>query len=387
MKRTHFVALLTAAIAAASALPSASLFAQGSISMLGFGYPLNGLSIRAAGTAGALAEFDLLTPRNPSSLATLNRAALAVSAEPEFRTLTYKSIKESATIQRIPLIMAAVRVSSRAVVSLSSTGFLDRNFTTQSTGEALIGNQILPTKDIADVRGSISDLRAALSWNINTRFAVGVGGHVFTGTSKLNLIRQFDDSTGFGRINEASGLQFLGKALSFGGTAILPKGFSAAASYRAGFGIEADNGDSVLTRATVPDRLSAGLLYRGVPGAVFSANVDQNKWTNMQKLGSSLLQTHDATNWSVGAEISTGRMRGTPVLLRAGTAKNTLPFGLNSGIVSEMRFSAGAALAITNPGRDQAVLDFSLQRANRKLSGSSAKEGAWMLGIGLQIRP
>lgn len=387
MKRIHSIARRAAVAVTVLALPSASLSAQGSISMLGFGYPMNGLSVRAAGTAGALAEFDLLSPRNPSSLTTLNRFALAISAEPEFRTLTYKSLKESNTIQRIPLVMAAVRLSSRAVVSFSSSGFLDRNFTTQSTGEALIGNQVVPTRDISDVRGSISDLRGALGWRINSRISLGIGGHVFTGTNRLNLLRQFDDSTGFGAVNETSGLQFFGKALSFGGTALLPKGFSAAATYRAGFSLEADNGDSVLTTANVPDKLSAGLLYRGLPGAVFSANVDQNKWTDMQKLGSSLLQTHDATNWSLGAEISTGKVRGTPVLLRAGTGKNTLPFGLNSGIVSEMRFSAGAAVAITNPGRDQAVLDFSLQRANRKLSGSSAKEGAWMLGIGLQIRP
>ena len=355
--------------------------------MLGFGYPLNGVSTRAAGTAGALAEFDLLSPRNPSSLVTLNRAALAIAAEPEFRTLTYKSLKETNTIQRIPLVMAAVRVSSRAVVSFSSAGFLDRNFTTQSTGSALIGTQVLSTKDIADVRGSVSDLRAGLGWRLSQRFSVGLGGHVFTGTNKLNLVRRFDDSTGFGRVSEASGIQFFGKALSFGGTAILPKGLSTAASYRKGFGFEVDNGDSVLTRATVPDRLSAGILYLGIPGAAFAANIDQNKWTSMQKLGSSLLQAHDATNWSAGAEISTGKFRGTPVLLRVGTARNALPFGLNGGTVREMRFTGGAALAITNPGRDQAVIDFSIARANRTLSGSSAKEGAWMLGIGLQIRP
>lgn len=387
MKRTHLTNVMSVVLAAMSLAGATRADAQGSISMLGFGYPMNGLSTRAAGTAGALAEFDLLSPRNPSSLTTINRSALAIAAEPEFRTLTFNAVKESNTIQRIPLVMAAVRVSSRAVVSISSSGFLDRNFTTRSTGQALVGSQILATSDISDVRGSISDIRGAVGYQLTSRISVGVGGHVFSGNNKLNLLRQFDDSTGFGAVNEASGVQFFGKALSFGGTVLLPKGFSTAASYRKGFSLEADNGDSVLTRANVPDRLSAGIAYRGIPGAAFVANIDQNKWTSMQTLGSNLLQTHDATNWSLGAEVSTGRVRGTPVLLRAGTGKNTLPFGLNGGIVSEMRFAAGAAIAITNPGRDQAMLDFSIQRANRKLSGSVAKEGAWMLGIGLQIRP
>ncbi|MEO7363486.1 MAG: hypothetical protein ABI120_24340, partial [Gemmatimonadaceae bacterium] len=167
----------------------------------------------------------------------------------------------------------------------------------------------------------------------------------------------------------------------------LPKGFVAAASYRKGGGLEADNGDSVLTRAHIPDRLGAGLMYAGFAGSAFAINIDNTKWSQMQSLGTSLLQTHDATNWSVGGEVPTARLRGTPVLLRAGVGKNTLPFGLNGGTVTEQRFSGGGSLAITSVGRDQAVFDFSITRANRKLSGSSAKESAWLLGIGLQIRP
>ncbi|MEO7995986.1 MAG: hypothetical protein ABI852_01010 [Gemmatimonadaceae bacterium] len=364
-----------------------ALSAQGTISTQGFGYPLAGTSTRAAGTAGALLEFDLLSPRNPSSLTGLGRAVLAVQAEPELRTLTFNSIKENSRVQRVPLLMAGVRLSSKAVLSFSSAGFLDRNYTTTSAGEALVGNVVLPTKDVQDMRGSIADLRAGLGYRVLPRLSIGLAGHVFTGSNKLDLLRTFDDSTGFGKVNETSGVAFFGKALSFGSTLLLPKGFLAAASFRKGFGIEADNGDTVLTRAKIPDRIGAGLLYTGFAGSSFAFNVDKTKWSSMQKLGTSLLQTHDATNWSAGGEVSTARVRGSPVLLRAGAGKNTLPFGLNGGTVTEQRFAGGAAVAITSAGRDQAVLDFSVTRANRKLSGSTAKEGAWLLGIGIQIRP
>jgi hypothetical protein len=36
---------------------------------------------------------------------------------------------------------------------------------------------------------------------------------------------------------------------------------------------------------------------------------------------------------------------------------------------------------------EDAALDLSVQRANRTLSGSGLKESAWLLGIGIQIRP
>lgn len=364
-----------------------ALAAQGSISTQGFGYPLAGTSTRAAGTAGALTEFDLLAPRNPSALTTMGRAILTVQAEPEFRKLTFGSIQENSRVQRVPLIMAGVRVSSKAALSFSSAGFLDRNYTTTSTGEANIGGTILPTKDVQDMRGSISDLRAGLGYRVLPRLALGIAGHVFTGSNKLTLVRSFNDSTGFGTVSETSGLVYFGKALSLGTTLTLPKGFLAAASYRKGGSIEADNGDTVLTKANIPDRIGAGVMYTGFAGSVFAFNIDNTKWSNMQKLGSSLLQTHDATNWALGGEVSTARLRGSPVMVRAGVGKNTLPFGVNGGTVTEQRLSGGASLAVTSAGRDQAVLDFSLTRANRKLSGSTAKEAAWLLGIGLQIRP
>jgi hypothetical protein len=283
--------------------------------------------------------------------------------------------------------MAGVRVSSKAVISFSSAGFLDRNYTTTSSGEALVGGVILPTKDVQDMRGSIADLRAGVGYRIHSRVSVGLAGHVFTGSNRLNLVRTFNDTVGFGTVNETSGVAFFGKAISLGSTFLLPKGFFAAASFRKGGSLEADNGDTVLTRAHIPDRLAAGVLYTGFAGSSFAFNVDNTKWSSMQSLGTNLLQTHDATNWSLGGEVPTGRVRGTPVMLRAGAGKNTLPFGINGGTVSEQRIAGGAAIAITSGGRDQAVLDFSVTRANRKLSGSTAKEGAWLLGIGIQIRP
>lgn len=366
---------------------SAPLEAQGNISMQGFGYPVSGSSTRVAGTAGAFAQFDLVTPQNPAALTSLGRAALSVQAEPEFRTLTLNSVKESVNVQRIPLLMVGARVNSRAAISISSSSFLDRNFSTVTAGEVLIDGKLVPTSDLLDMRGSIADIRAGLGWRLSRRLSVGIGGHVFTGSNRLSLLRQFTDTLTLGSVLDSSSVDFFGKAVSFGGEFVMPKGFTAAASYRLGLKIEAENSEKVLSRGNVPDRVSAGLMYTGIAGAAFAFNVENTKWSSMQSLGSSLLETHDATNWSGGAEVATGRVRGTPVMLRAGIGRNTLPFGVNGGTVKEFRVGAGAAMAITNPGRDQAVLDFSLQRANRTLTGSPAKEGAWLVGIGIQIRP
>ena len=366
---------------------SATANAQGNISMLGFGYPTGGMSTRVSGTAGALAEFDALTPQNPASLVRISRSAFAAQAEPEYRTFSLSSVKESSTIPRLQLLALGLRVSSRAVISLSAANFLDRSYSTISTGSATIEGQSLPTSDITVVKGSISDLRAGVGYSLSPRLSIGVAAHAFTGSNKLNLTRRFADTLLFGSVTDTSAIDFFGSAFSFGAQLSIPHGFMASASYRKGFRIEGESRNSIIKHATIPDRLSGGLMYTGIAGSAFAVNVEHINWTSMAALGSSSVQAHDATNWSVGAEISAGKIHGSPVLLRAGTGHTQLPFGANNGIASETRFGGGIALPISAAGREPAVIDFSLQRANRKLTGSDAKESAWLLGLGLQIRP
>ncbi|MEP6765796.1 MAG: hypothetical protein ABJB66_15890, partial [Gemmatimonadaceae bacterium] len=184
-----------------------------------------------------------------------------------------------------------------------------------------------------------------------------------------------------------SAIDFLGSAFSFGAKMSFPHGFTTSASYRKGLRIEAEAKDTVIKHATIPDRLSGGLMYTGIAGSAFAFNVEHINWTALSELGTSNVQAHDATNWSLGAEISAGKIHGAPVLLRAGTGHSQLPFGANNGIASETRFGGGLALPVSSAGREPAVIEFSLQRANRKLTGSAAKESAWLLGLGLQIRP
>jgi hypothetical protein len=386
---THRPTLVRSALAVcflASAY-STNVGAQGSISMQGFGYPLTGASTRTAGVAGAIGEFDPVSPINPAALIGIQRSLITIQAEPEYRTLTLNSVRDKATIQRIPLIALALRITSRAVVSLSDAGFLDRSYTTATTGTAIVDGQLLATQDNTSVKGAISDFRAAFGYQVTSRLALGVAGHVFTGDSRLNLTRQFSDTTKFGTVSDTSGIDFVGRALSFGAQLALPKGIVTSASYRAGGEMRAERKSAIISNAKVPNRLGLAVLYNGISGATFAANVDHTNWTALAPLGSSALETHDATNWSVGTELEGSKVRGAPILYRLGLGHNTLPFGINGAIVTEQKFAAGATLPITNLSREQAAIDFSVQRAFRKLPGSPVNERAWLLGIGFQIRP
>lgn len=375
---------LALALAITPVLMPAALQAQGTLSGLGFGYPVGGTSTRAAATGGAFGEFDAVTPRNPASLGGLRGTLIAAQTEPEFRTLRLGAIKESTTAQRVPLVMLAFPLRHGFGVGISATTFLDRSFTTITKGAVVIDGNTLVTDDRSDVRGSIADLRAAVGWRPNTRFSVGIGGHLFTGDNLVANSRTFSDTTAFGSVVDSSRITYFGNAISLGAEVQVAKGLAASASFRAGGSFESRVADTVRSRSNVPNRLGASLRYDGVPGSTFAVAVEQQDWSRMASLGTSLVQAHDATNWSAGAEVAGPRFMGSALQLRAGVARNTLPFGSGDRLVRETRITTGAGIPLA---RDAISLDFSLQRANRSLSGGTAKESAWMLGVGLQIRP
>jgi hypothetical protein len=363
--------------------PVSFAFAQGTLSGLGFGYPVGGASTRVAGTAGAFGEFDAVSPFNPASVGGITRTLIAAQTEPEFRTLRLGGVKERTTTQRVPLIMIALPARNGLTVALSGRTFLDRSYSTRTTGTVVIGGNTLATNDQIDVRGSIADLRAAAGWRVNSKLSIGLAGHLFTGDNLVATSRQFDDTTSFGSVLDSSRVTYFGRGVSVGGEVQIVKGLSAAASYRKGFSLDSRVSDTVRSRANVPDRVGASLRYDGVPGSIFAIGIEQQNWSRMQSLGSSSVQAHDATNWHVGAETGGPQVLGTTVQVRVGYARNTLPFGTNGQSVNESRIGGGFGLPLA---RDFASLDFSVQRALRTMSGGG-KENAWLLGLGLQIRP
>lgn len=369
-------------IAATAVVPAAS--AQGTIGTQGFGYPVGGGSVRTNGTGGAFAEFDALTPTNPAALGGIGRTVITAQAEPELRTLTANGVSEKSTLQRVPLIMLVFPSRRGVAIGISATSFLDRTFSTTTTGSALIDGKSVPTTDQTDVKGAINDLRAAAGWQISPRFRVGVAGHLYTGESRATRERTFADTLAFGGVLDSSRVTFFGTALSVGGEATLGKGFTALASYRRGNELNARVRDTIVSKASVPTRTGVALRYDGIVGSVFAISMEQISWSQMASLGSTTTTATDAMNWHAGAEVAGPRFRGLPLLVRAGYARNELPFGIAGQTAKENRLTAGLGVPVAG---EDATLDLSVQRANRTMSGSGFKESAWLLGIGVQIRP
>jgi hypothetical protein len=108
-------------------------------------------------------------------------------------------------------------------------------------------------------------------------------------------------------------------------------------------------------------------------------------WSRMQGLGSSGLQAHDS--WTLGAGVDVAGPRlGTDrnLQLRAGVQTRTLPFLANGTVVRENEVAVGFGLPFVY---QRAVFDVTGQRAFRSASVPGVSEAAWMLSVGLTIRP
>ena len=369
-------------IVAAAVVPIAA--AQGTIGTQGFGYPVGGGSVRTNGSGGAFAEFDALTPTNPAALGGIGRTVITAQTEPELRTLTANGVSERSALQRVPLIMLIFPSRRGVAIGISATSFLDRTFSTTTVGNAVIDGNPVPTTDQTDIKGAINDLRAAAGWQISPRFRVGAAGHLFTGENRANRERTFADTLALGSVLDSSRVTYFGTAFSVGGEATLGKGFTALGSYRRGNELNARIRDTIVSKASVPTRTGIALRYDGIVGSVFAVGMEQISWSQMQSLGSSTTTATDAMNWHAGAEVAGPKFRGLPLLVRAGYARNELPFGVVGQTARENRLTAGLGVPVAG---EDATLDLSVQRANRTMSGSGFKESAWLLGIGIQIRP
>jgi hypothetical protein len=206
--------------------------------------------------------------------------------------------------------------------------------------------------------------------------------HGISGSNRTDFARSFDDSSGVGNIGQASALSFSGSALSLGVVTIPVDNLVLAASFRSGGEMTMQENGFRTASASVPQRVGLGVSWLAVPGAWFSARVEQVRWSDMDRLGTSGLVTFDATEYGIGTEVLGPRIAGANSVVRAGLRDRTLPFGVLGEQVRERAFSFGGGVPLA---RGRAQLDLAVQRASRSALG--ATERGWFVSLGLGIRP
>jgi hypothetical protein len=277
------------------------------------------------------------------------------------------------------------------MLGLSSSTLLDRTFRTQSNGRSITsaGDTILTRFDYGS-EGGTNDIRLAAAYDLLPRLVLGAGIHAFTGENRITRRATFTDSSVTGedpRLGFADSriLTFGGIAASVGFTWQPLAGVMVAASGRKGGNVRLSAGtDTLLTEGRVPDRFGAAVRYEGFKGASLHARAGWDGWSSLSGLGSEMLDARDAWDASVGAEVTGPKFGENVVTLRAGIRQRGLPFAIAGQAVRERSFTLGAGAPLA---RTRASLDVAVQRANRDAGSIDATEHAWLLSVGLTVRP
>lgn len=369
-------------LAAAFVLTGPALRAQGALSLQGFGYPGGQLSTQALGTGGAMAEFDPQSPLNPAALGVGKRALVYLQYDPEFRTVTLPGSNVSTTTARFPLFAVSGRYG-KANFGLAFSSYVDRTWTNTFADTQVVSGEKIGSRLAASSAGGISDLRVAMSWTFTPRFLVGIGVHAFPGENRTSIGRLFNDSAKFGNFTSSNTMAYNGTAVSLGVVAVPVNHLNVAASARFGGTLRIRMGDStVLGQAHVPGRYGVGFAFDGVPGTVFSARFNTERWSDLKGLGSTALQLHDATEAAAGVETIGPHVAGQTTVLRLGYRDRGLPFSADANVVKERSVTGGVGLPLA---RGFMAVDLAVARAVRT-SGNSSETG-WIVSVGLAIRP
>ena len=364
-------------------LAATTAAAQGTISSQGFGYPAGGVSTKAASAGAAFAEFDFLSPRNPSSLLGWGRGGLYLQYEPEFRSVDAGAGSENTTTARFPLVMAAMQAGTSTIVALSATTMLDRTWATSVRGGQILGPDSVTFLEKVASDGAVNDIRLAFAHSLKESFSIGLGGHVYTGENRMQLERIFDDSLKFGAISRALTYSYTGQALSAGATWRPHRSFAIAASARAGGTLKLYLADTLVADAEVPGRYSFAGRFDAIPGISLGVSAEHTHWSSMKSLGSTRLQTQDSWEYGFGAEMTGPKTGVMPMMFYVGYRMRDLPFTIAGSAVSEDVMSVGTSIPLAGP---RAVVDLGFQRASRSSLGG-VKEGALILSMGLTVRP
>jgi hypothetical protein len=375
--------LRLAGAAALSFACALSARAQSNLSVQGFGYSAGQFSSRAQGTGGAIAESDPFSPVNPASIAVFPSRILFFQMEPEFRSVTSARGTERTSTARYPNVFGALPVGSNWVFSLGSSTLLDRTSTTSFRTRQLVSLiDTVPMTTTYQIDGAMNDVRLAVAWAPKPWARVGLGLHGITGRNLISLTQAFDDTVRFSSFAEQIIIGFKGSAVSTG-FQLVSNSLSASGSARWGGSLSTSVGDTVLSRARVPNRFGAALAYTGIKNSVVSFRSAYTNWSALEGLGTPGLVAVDGWDTSLGADLAGPRISNRIIFIRGGLRTRTLPYEAAGKTVTENSISGGLG---TTFGNGRVLTDFALIRSMRD-ANIDATERAWTLSFGISVRP
>ncbi len=389
---TAFAALSLRASLALLALTAGSpdpLAAQASqFGVRGLGYPNSAYSARVRSMGGGTALFDAETAVNPAALGTLGEMTAAFSMIGDRRRVEGPAGGGDVSGMRFPLFSISGPVRGAPLtVGIGVSTLLARDFSATVGDTAMIRGEPIETIDTLSGEGGLNDLRAALAWRVDPRTVVGASFHIYTGVTRLERVRYFQD-TGYVRVSERSEVSAAGSGFDLGIIRRIAPRVSVAALLRVdgSANVRRDSLESTAYDVDLPVSLAVGAQARLSPRLLVGAQYRRAGWSSADDALSGPGSTGAVDTWEMGLGGEYVRNTEHPyrLPLRFGLRRAALPFPLVDGDdPTETVASVGTGFLFAQ-GRGGA--DLALERVWRG-DGNDFSERGWLFTVTATLRP
>ncbi|HSE53007.1 MAG TPA: hypothetical protein VLB00_12520 [Gemmatimonadales bacterium] len=379
---------MTSRLAALFLLSAASpLAAQSSqFGVRGLGLPMRPHSVRAVGTGGAFGLFDAESSFNPGSIGQVSFTSASFQTVQSWRHSESPSGSASGRDNRYPGIFVAGPIGgTRLAISLSASGYTDRNFSIASRDTLMLRDVPVETTDTLRSLGGVSDVRAAIAWNSSPSLQIGVGIHMLTGSNRITSTRRFSDTSYAGAAEQFT-VSYLGMGVSAGIVARLGRAVSLSGMIRADDKLRVERDSLRLGTTKLPITLAGGARVQFGDQLQLAGSATYRSWSSADEdlVAQGGIGSNNTTEFNAGLEYLRDPRRPNNLPLRLGFYHAKLPFPLVLGEdASETGISIGTSKRFVG---ERAGIDLALGQVWRK-GGAGFSERATLLTLGVSVRP
>lgn len=369
-----------------TAVPGVAL-AQGSqLGIRGLGLPGRGASVRSLGMGGALTLFDTESARNPAALTNLRALSTGFTLLQEWRSPTNPAGDASLRSNRFPLVRIAGPIKSIDLwLGGSASLYTDQDFRIATMDTLMLRGEPVGVTDTSTSLGGLSDLRLAGAIRLGENWSVGVGFHVITGVSRVEIRRTFADTT-FASFRQSAEVSRTALGFSAGIVGQVTPRLVVALSARTDTKADTERDSTEVGTVDLPHRVSGALRWQARGTLAVAGHVSYQTWSAansdlLERGGVGAMNTWEV---AVGGELVGDPERPWRRPLRVGFRYAQLPFPLTPG---EQGREIGVSLGTgTRFAALRAGVDVALERVWRR-EGSAFSETAWILTAGVSITP
>lgn len=356
----------------------------------GLGLPGRAQSVRALGAGGSLGLFDSGSSENPATLAEAFVLTATFTGMENFRSSTGPSGTVSGRDMRFPQITAAGPVGHRPFgVGVSYSNYSDRDFSVATSSVLDLRGVPVTSSDTLTSRGGLNDLRLGVAYRGPSAWNFGLAFHLITGSARTELRRGFSDSA-YAPVLQSAEISYAGVGVSAGVLHTMGR-LTVAATARTDGTATVDRDSTRVNRVGLPMSFGAGIRYHAGSRLDLAAQAMHRGWSSADSalVAGGGTGARNTVAVSAGGEYVTDLRRPYRRPIRFGARYATLPFPVVSGgKPSEFGASIGTGTRFLDPRsrREVAGLDLSLEHVWRR-EGSGYREGAWLVSVGVTIKP